>query len=206
MPFIMPEGTRVPTGTDNYALTDDLRKMAESQSTIVSVASTTMRSALVAQLTAGGRTPSATRPLFVKRQDLPAHYALEYTTDGTNWASIPSETVANLTPFQSGYTIFEGVTRIVRQGNVVVMSGGVLRTGATISSGVATPVQLVGVPVASRPWSSRRLGLAPSSMGMAEVRYDAATTNITVQYATSVSMASGSWWVSLNGLSWTMDA
>lgn len=206
MPLIMPEGTRVPTGTDNYDLTNDLRKMAETQSTIVSVASVTMRTALVAQLTAAGRTPSVTRPLWVDRQDLPAWYALEYTTNGSTWTSAPSEYLQDLSGGPGGYTGYEGTPRVVRQGNVVTLAGGCLRTGTTISSGIATPVQLWGVPTAHRPFTSRRIGLAASSAGPAEVRYDAGTACLTFQYATSVSIGSGAWWISLSSLGWTMDA
>lgn len=206
MPFIMPEGTRVPTGTDNYALTDDMRKMAESQSTIVSVASVTMRSALVAQLTAAGRTPTTARPLWVDRADLPAHYALEFTVDGTNWGSVPAETRQDLSGGPAGFTAFEGTPRIVRQGNVIVLAGGSTRSGTTTALGANTPMQWLGVPVGHRPYTSRRLGLVATSLGPGEVRYDSSTACLTVQYLTAQSIGSGAWWGSVNGLTWTMDA
>lgn len=206
MPFIMPEGTRVPVGTDNYDLTNDLRKMVESQSTIVSVASVTMRSALVAALTAAGRTPTTTRPLFVDRADLPSHYALEFTTDGTNWGVVPAEVKQDLSGGPAGFTSFEGTPRIMRQGNIITLAGGALRTGATTALGAATPMPVAGVPVGHRPFSSRRIGVVPSALGYAEVRYDSSTAYLTVQYPGATTITSGSWWCSWNGLTWTMDA
>ena len=85
MPNITPEGIRVPTGTDSWDLTNDLRKMMESATTIVPVANAAARTALVAALAAAGRGPTAARPLYVDRADAYVHQRLESTIDGTTW-------------------------------------------------------------------------------------------------------------------------
>ena len=85
MPTIMPEGFRVPAGADSYALTDDLRKMMESATTIVPVTNIANRTALVAALVAAERGPTPADPLYVDRADAPAGAKLERTTDGTTW-------------------------------------------------------------------------------------------------------------------------
>lgn len=206
MPFIMPEGTRVPTGTDNYDLTADLRKMAESQSTIVSVASVTMRTAMVAAMTAASRTPSPTRPLWVDRQDLPIWYALEYTTDGSTWKSVPGEAVEPIDALAGWNGSFEGTPRCLRQGNMVTMAGGQAKSAATSTLAANTPLQIGSPRVGYRPWSSRRIGYAATALGPGLIRFDATTAQLTVEYATSQTISSGSYWVSFNGLTWTMDA
>lgn len=206
MPFIMPEGTRVPTGTDNYDLTADLRKMAESQSTIVSVASVTMRTAMVAAMTAAGRTPSPTRPLWVDRQDLPVWYALEYTTDGTTWKSVPGEVVEPI-DYVAGFNgTLDGPIRTIRQGNIVTMAGSMAKSAATSALAANTPLQVGSPRVGYRPFTSRRLGYAVTALGPGELRYDSTTAQLTVQYAAAQTITSGSWWISFAGINWTMDA
>lgn len=86
MPVILPEGIRVPDGSDSYDLTNDLRKMMESAFTIVPVANTTARAALVSALVAAGRGPTSARPLYVDRADAPVGLRLEVTYNGTAWS------------------------------------------------------------------------------------------------------------------------
>lgn len=93
MPTIMPEGIRVPTGTDSYDLTNDLRKMMASAQTIVPVTNVAARTALVAALVADSRPPSTSDPLYVDRADAPANRRLECSHDGISWS-----------PFLSGDT------------------------------------------------------------------------------------------------------
>lgn len=69
MPIITPEGIRVPAISDNYALTNDLRLMAESIGAIVPVANVAGRNALDAALAAAGRVPSVNDPVYVHRSD-----------------------------------------------------------------------------------------------------------------------------------------
>lgn len=88
MPNITPEGIRVPAGGDNYDLTNDLRKMMESATTIVPVANIPARAALVAALVAAGRPPTTADPLYVDRADAPANRRLERSHDGTSWSPI----------------------------------------------------------------------------------------------------------------------
>lgn len=204
MPFIMPEGTRVPSGTDNYDLTTDLRKMAESQSTIVPIANTTMRTSMVNAMIAAGRTPTTMRPLWVDRVDLGAWYALESTTDGSTWKLVLGETND---PFDtpSGYIPFETTARCIRQGNVVTMAGGMQKSSATTSLAANTPMQIGSPRVGYRPWSNRRIGYAATSLGPGLIRYDATAAQLTVEYATAQTISTLSYWVAFNGLTWTMD-
>lgn len=90
MPNITPEGYRLPAGTDNYALTNDLRLMMESANTIVPVANITARVNLVAALTTAGRAPTATDPLYVHRADAPLGFELEITKNGSSWQPVNS--------------------------------------------------------------------------------------------------------------------
>lgn len=205
MPFITPEGTRVPTGTDNYDLTADLRKMAESQSTIVSVASTSMRTAMVAAMTAAGRTPSPTRPLWVDRQDLGPEYALEYTTDGSTWKSVPGEIWETM----DGAVGWNGsppdnFPRTMRQGYLVQAYGTFVKSAASASLAANTPLIMGSIRASYRPWTSRILGYAVTQLGPGIVRYNATTQNITVEYTTAQTIASG-YWCCLNGLTWQMQ-
>lgn len=91
MPIISPEGIRTPSGDDPYALTPDLRRMAETINHIVSVPNATSRTGVVQALVAAGRPPSLTRPLYVDREDAPALGHLERTQDGTTWETIWAE-------------------------------------------------------------------------------------------------------------------
>lgn len=91
MPIITPEKIRTPAGDDNYALTADMRRMAESINHVVPVANISARTAVVQALEAAGRTPSAADPLIVDREDAPALGHLERTQDGTNWETLWTE-------------------------------------------------------------------------------------------------------------------
>lgn len=55
---------------------------------IVPVANTTARQQLVADLTAAGRGPTPSRPLYVTRADAVAGRELEYTTNGTTFRTV----------------------------------------------------------------------------------------------------------------------
>lgn len=88
MPTILPEGIRVPAGGDSYDLTNDLRKMMESATTIVPVANVGARTALVQALAAAGRAPSVAAPLYVDRADAPPLARLERSSDGATWHAL----------------------------------------------------------------------------------------------------------------------
>lgn len=75
----------LPGNTPRRAAFDDL---SLSIGDIVYVANTTDRAQRIAALTAAGFGPSATRPIYVHRGDAPAGKELEYSTNGTTWASV----------------------------------------------------------------------------------------------------------------------
>lgn len=82
MPNISPEKIRTPAGSDNYALTNDLRLMGESGRTVVPVANVTERQAIVAEMLAQGRPVSTSNPLYVHRDDATAGFELECDEGG----------------------------------------------------------------------------------------------------------------------------
>lgn len=102
MPTILPEGIRVPATGDAYALTEDLRKMMESATTIVPVANEAGRNALSAGLAAAGRPPSTTEPAIAWRADT---NALEMNW-GTGWKPIPAAATVRVTIEETaGYVV-----------------------------------------------------------------------------------------------------
>lgn len=150
MPTILPEGIRVPAGVDPYALTDDLRKMMESATTIVPVANVTQRTALVAGLVAAGRPPTAADPVFVDRADAPAGANLERTTDGTNWRIYDSRASTRqwtTTPAVGAWNPHPdvGPLQVTRDGDWISAQGGL-----ALGSG-SVPFNFSGVTVATCP-------------------------------------------------------
>lgn len=85
MPTTSAEKIRTPAGGDFYAISTDLRLMGESIRSIVPVANTTERDAVVSAMTAASRPPTTSNPLYVHRDDATTGMKLEYTVDGTNW-------------------------------------------------------------------------------------------------------------------------
>lgn len=85
MPIETAEGIRVPSIGDDYALTTDLRKMAESTNVIVPVANKVARAAVAAARVAAGRPITATDPLDVDRADAAVGSTHERSIDGVNW-------------------------------------------------------------------------------------------------------------------------
>lgn len=134
MATIMPEGIRVPTGTDSYDLTNDLRKMMESAFTIVPVANTAERGALVAELVAAGRGPTAARPLYVDRADATPTARLEVTYSGSAWAPIQSGDTgwvpcASPSAFNASNLFLRKIGSVVHvRGNVVPTASGSFTT------------------------------------------------------------------------------
>lgn len=146
MPTILPEGIRVPAGIDPYALTDDLRKMMESATTIVPVANVPARAALVAALVAANRPPSTSDPLYVDRADAATADRLEVTYDGTTWEAFSRQTfvgVPMIGTWQSSKIFATAV------GTLVTVTGTVATGSVTVPSGVSQAVGVV--PAGYRP-------------------------------------------------------
>ncbi len=143
MPVILPEGIRVPAAGDAYALTDDLRKMAESARTIVPVANVTERAALVAALTAASRPPSATSPLHVHRADMSAVGGLEYTINGKDWLVISE--------YDTGWVAWLGLGGWAGNPEVRQIGKHVWNRGALTRVGAAVAANFAGVSAAILP-------------------------------------------------------
>lgn len=199
MPNIMPEGIRVPAGGDNYDLTNDLRKMMESATTIVPVANVPARAALVAALVAASRPPSTSDPLYVDRADAPAGASLERTIDGTTWMVIPSSSpwVAigdpnwkAVSPSLSPAVRFEGDQVVMRAGRLNWRSG-----SAAVNGGVPfTPV--TDIPAAYRPatseWAGSAVFLAATTPNVCTVTVAGAQVLVTTAASGTMGDASSS--------------
>lgn len=129
MPNVSPEKVRTPAGSDNYALTADLRLLGESVRSVVPVANATERAAVASAMTAAGRPASATNPLIVDRADAPIGVSFEVTRDGgVTW-----------TPLTENPTIANRAVQVVRAD-----------TGGA-GSGSWVPLVSVGLPSLSPP-------------------------------------------------------
>ena len=163
MPTIMPEGIRVPTGSDSYDLTADLRKMMASAQTIVPVTNLAARTALVAGLVADGRPPSAADPLYVDRADAPAGASLERTIDGTTWTIFPSSSPWVVIGDPNWKAVAPSLAPAVRfEGDQVVMRAGRLnwRSGSAAVNGGVPFTPVTDIPAAYRPATSEWAGSA----------------------------------------------
>lgn len=85
MPTDTFNGIDIPTASDAYALTSDLRKMAESTGVIVKVANTTERASVITRMADAGNPVSASNPCTVERLDAPAWERIERTENGSTW-------------------------------------------------------------------------------------------------------------------------
>lgn len=140
MPIETAEGIRVPAISDNYALTTDLRLMAESIETVVPVPNVTARTALVSALVAAGRPPSLSNPLYVDREDAAVGLHLERTSDGTNWEAFTAST-SSAVPMLGVWTSSSLTT--TANGSLVTISGVVATSGGTVPAGAWTDIGVV---------------------------------------------------------------
>ncbi|MDF2916000.1 MAG: hypothetical protein K0S70_217 [Microbacterium sp.] len=159
MPNVSPENVRTPAGSDAYALTTDLRLMGESIRSLVPVASTSARDAVVAAMVTAGRPVTTANPIIVVRADAPAGAEVEISTDGTNWRTLGSDSGANVTSFGTGWSSTGSghVPRVRRDGNQVFLYGAV-----TLAAGGAF-TNILTVPADYRPptASTRFIGVSP---------------------------------------------
>lgn len=155
MPIETAEGIRVPAIGDNYALTNDLRLMAETINGITAVTNEAARTALVAALTAAGRTPTVSDPLVIIRDDAPDGAKVEFTQNGSVWRSLPSASPWIPLTLAAGWAVVTGsrVPAVRAHGDTVQLRSGRVRWGsgtAAVAAGVVlTPV--TGIPTALRP-------------------------------------------------------
>lgn len=134
------EGVRVPSIGDDYALTADLRLMAESIDGVVPVANKVARSALIAAQVAAGRPPTPTSPTVVVRGDAVGD-PIEVTEDGTNFTAGPTVYVQGGNAPATGQTPPAGTRTLIQAFPVF---------GATTGSGtldVNFPVPFAAPPI-----------------------------------------------------------
>lgn len=204
MPNVSPEKVRTPAGSDPYNLPTDLRLFGESVRTFVPVANTTERAAVVAQMATAGRPVTTGNPLVVIRADAPAGAEIEYSLNGTAWATLGGTPATDIVSFSAGWGVVTPNTsehrpRVVRSGNVVHLYGMVART--TGSTG-----DILTIPLAYQPPSSgtRAVGAVFASNGtQGELFLSSGKLVAVAGYGTLT--GSGTFSVPLGGLSWVMD-
>lgn len=91
MPITAHTGIVVPTGSDDYALTADMLRMARTTGAIIPVPNTSARATLVTAASNAGYPVSASNPLTIFRADAAVGFEHEYTTDGTTWRKLVPE-------------------------------------------------------------------------------------------------------------------
>lgn len=187
MATTLPEGIVVPAGGDSYNLTADLRRMMESATTTVPVANAAARTALVAALTAAGRTPSVTDPLVILRNDAPDGAKIEFTQNGSAWVTVPTSSAWTPLTIAAGYAVVGGsripATRI--HGDSIQLRGGKVRwasgSAAVAAGGVYTSV--TGIPAAHRPtvpeWDTGSIFLSGTTPALCTVTVSGADILIT---------------------------
>ena len=164
MPTTMPEGIRVPAGGDNYDLTNDLRKMMESATTIVPVANIPARTALVAALAAAGRPPSTSDPLYVDRADAATADRLEVTHNGTTWGTVPALSSTAI-PMIGIWAASNLVATNV--GPLLMVTGTVATTNNTVPAGTTLAVGVI--PAGWRPSTPAHASLSGQILGSSQV-------------------------------------
>lgn len=125
-----------------------LLDMSLSIRDLVPVATVTARAQLVADLTAIGQAPSATRPLMVYRADAAAGREVEVSVNGDNWRALNTPNDSgwiNITP-AAGFTTTDAQYRL-KDGEVRVR-GLIKRTAGVYPTSYTT---VFTFPSASRP-------------------------------------------------------
>lgn len=103
----------------------------------------------------------------------------------------------------AGYSPTEGQPRWVRLGSRVFLSGGVVRSSSGGAFTASVPFGVVSVPVEIRPSISKRVGVSATWSGLATARFDAG--QLKLEFGSSGSMPTGTWFASLEGISWEVS-
>lgn len=97
-------GHTVPASTDHPSRAT-LLNLSLGIRDLIPTATTTTRATLISALTAAGQGPSTSNPIYVFRADARPDAAIEVTTDGTTWRSIPMSTnLQSFTPVLAAST------------------------------------------------------------------------------------------------------
>lgn len=205
MPTIMPEGTRVPAGGDAYDLTNDLRRMMASATTIVPVANASARTTLLAGLAADSRPVSPADPAVQYQADT-GNLQID---DGAGLRVFPKG-VAGWTPLApaaiplvAGYGPLPGYGALryeVDSMGYCRLMGGMLRTGATASG--LTTFGVGNLPAGGRPGVARGMAIA-TERGPATLSI-AVDGTMTLIYGAAINVVQNAWFMILDGLAFRM--
>lgn len=154
---VTPDGSDVSVGRATI-----FDQFGQSISDVVPVANTTDRAQVVADLTAEGHGPTASRPLVVIRADAPGLHRIEYTYDGTTFVSgsgtmhfaskgeADSFATSNSSMLTEGDRCIAGGVEYRRAGASWVPAAGAVTptavSGAGVSIGASGQVLLTSVP------------------------------------------------------------
>lgn len=148
MPTTTANGVLVPVASDAYALTSDLKKMAESASVVISVLNTTERADAITQLNAVGQGPSSGKAVYFDRADLAGACKLERTVDGVTFTPVVgADTGWTTVAMEDGWTTNSDF-QVRKIGNVVYWRGVIRDNDGTIASGLWNVCSL---PASFRP-------------------------------------------------------
>lgn len=155
-------GLPYPDGGDTFDPSGDIQVGLTAADTgrIIPVANTTARAALAAAYS-----PSASKPLYVHRQDAAAGEEIERTIDGTTWLTVFSGIAwASYTPTVTGFNA--SVTPVARY---MMVGRTVHYEGKITTGGAATGSYTVTLPTAAASNTVQAAGTGPMGTAKAVV-------------------------------------
>lgn len=135
MPTTTANGIVVPVSTDAYALTTDLKKLAESARLVIPVANATERASAIAALVAASIGPSSSRPIYFDRADIPGDCKLERTTDGATFVRVAGADTGWVAQTMAAGWTSNSTLYVRRIANRVIWRGDIRNDGGTIAAG-----------------------------------------------------------------------
>lgn len=153
-----------------HGVTPDWRAMIENFSAsvgaIVTVTNDTDKAQLVSDMVAAGHAPSASRPLYVHRQDAANGLLLEYTTDGSTWTPVGGVTEVTITWQANRYTPAGfAKPKLFAHGNKRTLAPGAIGSSIAFTQG---NLALGTIPAGHRPAEAVRAAASSASSGVAD--------------------------------------